>query len=144
MNQDPRLARVIDLYQRLDSAHLHLLAEVYAESVLFEDPAHRIQGRPALTAYFAHLYQAVTQIDFDIHTAESAGEHGWLSWTMTLRHPRLAAGAPVAVSGATRLTFDGAGQVSHHRDYFDLGALLYERLPLLGPLVRAIKGRFGT
>jgi hypothetical protein len=31
-----------------------------------------------------------------------------------------------------------------HRDYFDLGAMLYEQLPLLGAVVRTLKGRLGA
>jgi len=31
--------------------------------------------------------------------------------------------------------------VTYHRDYFDLGALIYERVPVLGGLIRGIKGR---
>ena len=50
----------------------------------------------------------------------------------------------VRVEGATRLQFDAWGKVCLHRDYFDLGAMLYEQLPLLGPVVRVIKGRLGT
>ena len=68
----------------------------------------------------------------------------WLGWTMTFSHPRLRGGAPVTVEGATRLAFDEEGKVCLHRDYFDLGAMLYEQLPLLGAVVRTLKGRLGA
>lgn len=144
MSTDLRLQRVIALYRELDLSQLERLGEVYADNVLFEDPAHRVEGLGRLREYFAALYQRVDELDFLIDSAETGEEHGWLSWTMTLKHPRLAAGCPIAVVGVTRLTFDAEGRVCHHRDYFDLGALLYEQLPLLGPVVRAVKGRFGT
>ncbi len=32
-------------------------------------------------------------------------------------------------------------KICHHRDYYDLGALLYERIPVLGKLIRSIKAR---
>ncbi len=63
---------------------------------------------------------------------------------MTFSHPRLRGSAPVTVEGATRLEFDETGKVCLHRDYFDLGAMLYEQLPLLGSVVRTIKGRLGA
>lgn len=50
----------------------------------------------------------------------------------------------MTVEGATRLEFDETGKVCLHRDYFDLGAMLYEQLPLLGAVVRTIKGRLGA
>ncbi len=138
------LARFIGLYQQLDKQQLHRLPEVYAEQVVFTDPAHRIEGLAALGDYFAALYQRLAYCRFVITSQQQQGQQAWLGWTMTFSHPRLRGGDPVTVEGATRLEFDEAGKVCLHRDYFDLGAMLYEQLPLIGPLVRTIKGRLGA
>lgn len=138
------LARFIGLYQQLDKQQLHRLPEVYAEQVVFTDPAHRIEGLAALGDYFAALYQRLAYCRFVITSQQQQGLQAWLGWTMTFSHPRLRGGEPVTVEGATHLEFDEAGKVCQHRDYFDLGAMLYEQLPLLGPVVRAIKGRLGA
>ncbi|MEL7287824.1 MAG: nuclear transport factor 2 family protein, partial [Pseudomonadota bacterium] len=63
-------------------------------------------------------------------------------WTMDLQHPKLQKGAPISVNGVSHLKFRD-GQVIYHRDYFDLGEMLYENLPLLGSVVRTIKQRLG-
>ncbi len=138
------LSRFIALYQQLNLQQLHRLPEVYADEVIFIDPAHRIEGLTALGDYFAALYQRLAYCRFEIISQQHEGAQAWLSWVMTFSHPRLAAGQPIRVEGATRLEFDAEGKVRVHRDYFDLGALLYEQLPLLGPLVRVIKGRLGS
>ncbi len=138
------LSRFIALYQQLNLQQLHRLPEVYADEVIFIDPAHRIEGLAALGDYFAALYQRLAYCRFEIISQQHEGAQAWLSWVMTFSHPRLAAGQPIRVEGATRLEFDAEGKVRVHRDYFDLGALLYEQLPLLGPLVRVIKGRLGS
>lgn len=138
------LSRFIALYQQLNLQQLHRLPEVYADEVVFIDPAHRIEGLAALGDYFAALYQRLAYCRFEIISQQHEGAQAWLSWVMTFSHPRLAAGQPIRVEGATRLEFDAEGKVRVHRDYFDLGALLYEQLPLLGPLVRVIKGRLGS
>ncbi|MGU5794768.1 nuclear transport factor 2 family protein [Aeromonas hydrophila] len=141
---DESLARFVALYQQLSRDELHRLPEVYANEVVFTDPAHRIEGLAALTDYFAVLYQRLAYCRFVITSQLLQGGQAWLGWTMTFSHPRLRGGAPVTVEGATRLEFDEAGKVCLHRDYFDLGAMLYEQLPLIGPLVRTIKGRLGA
>ncbi|MFQ2056506.1 nuclear transport factor 2 family protein [Aeromonas veronii] len=138
------LARFIGLYQQLDKQQLHRLPEVYAEQVVFTDPAHRIEGLAALGDYFAALYQRLAYCRFVITSQQQQGQQAWLGWTMTFSHPRLRGGEPVTVEGSTRLEFDEAGKVCQHRDYFDLGAMLYEQLPLLGPVVRTIKMRLGA
>ncbi|MGY3875949.1 nuclear transport factor 2 family protein [Aeromonas enteropelogenes] len=141
---DEPLARFVALYQQLDRQQLHRLSEVYADEVIFIDPAHRIEGLAALSDYFAALYQRLAYCRFVITSQQQQGRQAWLGWTMTFSHPRLRGGKPVTVEGATRLEFDEQGKVCLHRDYFDLGAMLYEQLPLLGSLVRTIKGRLGA
>ncbi|MCZ0751503.1 nuclear transport factor 2 family protein [Aeromonas enteropelogenes] len=138
---DEPLARFVALYQQLDRQQLHRLSEVYADEVIFIDPAHRIEGLAALSDYFAALYQRLAYCRFVITSQQQQGRQAWLGWTMTFSHPRLRGGKPVTMEGATRLELDEEGKVCLHRDYFDLGAMLYEQLPLLGPLVRTIKGR---
>ena len=141
---DLPLARFIAFYQQLDKQQLHRLPEVYGEQVIFIDPAHRIEGLAALSDYFAAMYQRLAYCRFEITSQQQQGQEAWLSWVMRFAHPRLAGGQAVIVEGATRLTFDHLGKVVLHRDYFDLGAMLYEQLPLLGTVVRTIKGRLGS
>ena len=138
------LAHFIVLYLQLDRQQLHRLPEIYAEQVVFIDPAHRIEGLGALTRYFASLYRRLHYCRFEIVSQQQQGNEAWLGWIMTFAHPRLAGGQPVRVEGATRLQFDAWGKVCLHRDYFDLGAMLYEQLPLLGRLISAIRGRLGA
>ena len=46
-----------------------------------------------------------------------------------------------AIVGATRLRFDAQGRVAEHRDYWDAAQELYEKLPLIGSVLRAIRRR---
>jgi hypothetical protein len=70
-------------------------------------------------------------------------EEGYVQWQMNFSHPRLKGGKTIVVDGASYLRFNEAGKVSYHRDYFDLGAMLYEQLPLLGRIIVAVKRRLG-
>ncbi|WP_206202645.1 nuclear transport factor 2 family protein [Thioalkalivibrio sp. XN279] len=133
------LARFREAYQVLDRDHLHLLDAVYAPQVVFEDPLHRIEGLDALRDYFARMYQGVESIRFDFGTVLHTADEAMLTWTMHMRHRRLRPGESLALPGATHVRF--GDQVHYHRDYFDAGALLYERLPLLGSVVRAVRSR---
>jgi hypothetical protein len=45
----------------------------------------------------------------------------------------------VTVPGSTHIKY--REKVHYHRDYFDAGALLYEQIPLVGFMIRAIKAR---
>ena len=39
---------------------------------------------------------------------------------------------------------DLEGTITHQRDYFDLGQLLYEQMPILGFIVRAVRKKFAA
>ncbi|MDA0116836.1 nuclear transport factor 2 family protein [Vibrio sp. T11.5] len=130
------------IYQQLSKDNLHLLNGVYHQDVVFEDSAHRLQGWQALQSYFDSLYTNVRRCDFDIKEQQQSGDSGFLTWSMSLEHPKLQKGKTVVVNGVSHLKFKD-GRVIYHRDYFDLGEMLYENLPLLGSVIKTIKQRLG-
>lgn len=132
------LDEFVDVYQRLNKDNLALLTRIYHFNVVFEDPLHRVTGRSALTEYFEHMYANVTSIEFDITDRFVSGNKAALYWTMTYQHSRLNGGRPIRVLGHSRLEMMDK-KVIAHRDYFDLGQLLYEHIPLYGTTVRWLK-----
>jgi hypothetical protein len=141
MHNDPNLAAFCAFYNKLDNTCTEKLYKVYTPDIEFHDPIHRLSGLAALERYFNGLYENVTACHFEFHDQQRHADLAFVTWTMHLMHPRLAGGRQISVEGCSRLTFaaDGSGRVCRHRDYFDAGELLYERLPLLGPVIRRIK-----
>lgn len=133
--------RVRAIFNALGRDSLHLLEELYGDNIEFIDPFHHLRGRVALQGYLAGLYANVREISFDFTGEILSGDELVLFWRMTCRHERLRRGAPVCVEGCSRLVFGRDGRIAFHRDYFDAGAMLYEHLPLLGGLVRLVRGR---
>jgi len=115
------------------------LAELYAPDVDFEDPLHRIVGLDALAKYFDKLNKRVVSAEFVFGTQVVAATEAALTWEMTvrIRRPR----QTIVVPGVSVLRFDE--RITSQRDYFDVGAMLYERLPLLGWLLRKVKRLVG-
>lgn len=143
MHQDPDLEAFCAFFNKLDKTCTENIDRVYTEDVTFTDSLHHIEGREALEAYFHTLYENVTRCSFTFHETLRQGDTAFVTWTMHLVHPRLDGGSEVQVPGCSHLHFaeDPSGRVARHRDYFDAGAMLYERLPVLGGAVRWIKGR---
>lgn len=129
-------------YQQLSKSNLHLLSQVYHNDVIFEDAAHRIEGFEALQQYFETLYENVRRCEFEIYECQQNGDSGFLTWKMCLEHPKLSKGSAIYVNGVSHLRFHQE-QVIYQRDYFDMGEMIYENVPLLGGIVRAIKQRLG-
>lgn len=134
------LQRFAHAFTELDASCLARLDELYSVDIRFQDPLHRIDGLCALRDYFAQLYANVRDVRYDFHAFDEVGPgEGYLRWTLHFRHPRLAGGTPIALQGCSYLRWKD--RVYLHQDYFDAGALLYEHLPLLGPVIRWLKRR---
>jgi hypothetical protein len=134
------VARFADIYNRLNERTIDLIDTVYAPGIVFEDPFRRIEGREALHAYFAHLYEGVARIRFDFEAPVAQADRAALAWTMTVRLKRFCPDRDIAVRGASLLLVEG-DMITRHRDYFDPGELVYEHVPVLGSVVRRIKRR---
>lgn len=61
-------------------------------------------------------------------------------WKMIMIAKKLNKGKPVTVEGDSHIRFGGAeGKAVYHRDYFDVGAMVYEHVPIVGGLTRYVK-----
>jgi limonene-1,2-epoxide hydrolase len=128
-------------FAALNKDNLHRLAELYSTNAVFCDPLHEVHGLANMQAYFAQMYANVSALQFDFHSFDQVSDgQGYLRWTMSYRHPRLAGGQLIEVEGCSHLLWRDA-KVYQHRDYFDAGALLYEHLPVLGGVIGWLKRR---
>ncbi|MCL7942027.1 nuclear transport factor 2 family protein [Halomonas sp. ATCH28] len=143
MRQAPDLEAFCAFFNKLDKTCTTKLYEVYTDDIDFIDPLHHIKGREALEGYFQTLYDNVTSCGFTFHESLQRHDTAFVTWTMQLVHPRLDGGRRVEVEGCSHLRFADDGRVARHRDYFDAGALLYERLPVLGGAIRLVKRQLG-
>lgn len=129
----------ISLYGELDRSTLHRLPEIYSNDIQFTDAVHQIDGLPKLTEYFEHLYENLLGCKFHIHHVVENGNEASLFWTMEYSHPKIGKGKCISVDGTSHIKFNE--RVYYHRDYLDMGQMLYEHLPVLGSAVKLIKKR---
>jgi hypothetical protein len=61
-----------------------------------------------------------------------------VNWTMEYKTPKINKGEAIRVDGVSLLTLHG-DMIVFHRDYYDLGQMVYENVPLLGRIIKRIK-----
>jgi limonene-1,2-epoxide hydrolase len=136
------LAQFQQLFNKLSTGNIHDIRDVYSDDVFFQDPFSRVEGIDNLTDYFAGAYDNVISCQFDFGDPVINGRDVCIPWIMRLRHKRIRNGHQVNVDGISQLKIYG-GKVTSHRDYFDVGQLLYENLPFLGKAIRWIRSQAG-
>jgi ketosteroid isomerase-like protein len=138
--RDPRVVNLVRFFEQLTQADLKALATVYAEDARFKDPFNDVAGIAAIEQVFAHMYAALDEPRFAIVEAIVDGDQCVLVWDFLFRFKRCSR-ALQTVRGASHLRFDAQGRVALHRDYWDAAEELYEKLPLLGTLMRWLRRR---
>ena len=137
------LLRVTGFYETLDRAALARIGEIYAEGASFKDPFNDVSGVAAITRIFEHMFVQVNDPRFVILDAVEQGDTAFLTWEFRFRMKRFKPAQTQTIRGATHLTFGTDGRVQMHRDYWDAAEELYEKLPVLGRLMRWLKRQAG-
>ena len=140
MQQDA-IARFARYFEQLQPADVARLGQYYAADARFKDPFNDVRGVPAIARIFRHMFEALDQPRFVITQQLLQGNDAFLSWEFTFRFKRFRRDQLQRIEGATHIKFDDAGLVTLHRDYWDAAEELYEKLPLVGGLMRWLKAR---
>jgi ketosteroid isomerase-like protein len=138
---DARVARIVALFEALTPADLARLGEFYADDARFKDPFNEVVGTLAIRRVFEHMYAALDAPRFVVRDIVAEGDQCFLTWDFLFRFKRFSAGAQQTVRGGSHLVFAGDGRIALHRDYWDAAEELYEKLPVVGTLMRWLKRR---
>jgi limonene-1,2-epoxide hydrolase len=134
--------RVKDAWTRLDANNLQVVDEFYDKDLEFHDPIGSLKGRENMRAYYKKMYKDLKSIKFEYQEILTEGNKVALVWKMTYAVDKLNNGEPIMVDGMSIMKFGGPeDKVVYHRDYFDIGTMVYEHVPVLGWAVRTLRGK---
>lgn len=141
MSYEPQLERLVRFYETIDAHSLRAqLATIYSDEARFKDPFNEVQGLDAIAAIFEHMFEQVHAPRFVVVNRVQEGAQAFLVWEFQYRMKRFSQ-EQQCIRGASHIVFDARGKVFVHRDYWDAAEELYEKLPLLGALMRWLKRR---
>jgi steroid delta-isomerase len=132
------LARLVTFFETLTPQTVAQLKQVYAADAHFRDPFNDVQGHAAIIRIFEHMFVQLREPRFVVIERMAQGEQAFLTWELHFSFARWPEVGHV-IRGATHVRFDAAGLIALHRDYWDAAEELYERIPLLGALMRLLK-----
>lgn len=131
-----------DFYREPRVAGLDGIDRLYTQDVEFRDPVHSIHGRLALKNYLKTLNTGNPDIQFT-YLDDLIGENSaTITWQMRFIHKRLNKGRAIELSGVTLIRF--TDRIYFHEDYYDLGAMLYQHIPVFGFLIRLVNKRLSA
>lgn len=128
-------------FETLSPQSLTQLPTIYDPQARFKDPFKEVEGLPEIERVFRHMYVALDQPHFVITGQLVDASQAFLTWDFHFRFKRFDRTTLQTVRGGSHVVFNEQGLVTLHRDYWDAAEELYEKLPVVGGVMRWLKKR---
>ena len=143
---EPDLQRYIDFFEDLREDRLDRLSDVMTDDVHFVDPFNDVTGLDKVRLIFKHMFRHLESPKFTVTHAASvpgSGPAGLLRWELSAI-PKTGAKRgngrePLRITGMSEVHLAADGRIHEHIDHWDAGRQFYERIPLLGWLLRRVR-----
>jgi hypothetical protein len=130
-------------YATLAPETLRDLPTLVAADVRFKDPFNDVRGVDHMVRVLARMFEDASDIRFDLAECACVRSLCFIRWQFSFRPRRFPRGGLWYIDGVSAVRFDDAGKVVEHIDYWDAAEQIYQRLPLLGMVLRRIGSRLG-
>jgi hypothetical protein len=138
------VTRAVAYFETLTPESVKHIGEFYDPQARFTDPFNDVIGVPAIQKIFAHMFVTLKQPRFVVTQQVCDGTQCFLTWEFRFYFPRYKVGQEQVILGASHLMLDDKGMIMVHRDYWDAAQELYEKLPVVGSLIRWLKARVNS
>jgi steroid delta-isomerase len=133
--------KIVVFFETLTPQSVERFADFYTDEAWFKDPFNEVRGVPEIQRIFRHMYVALHEPRFVVTGRVAEGEQVFLSWDFHFRFRKYNPQTEQVIRGASHLQLTPDGRIRSHRDYWDAAEELYEKLPVVGALMRWLKQR---
>ncbi|WP_370261778.1 nuclear transport factor 2 family protein [Limnobacter sp.] len=134
---------LIDFFEHITPETVADLPKFYAADAYFKDPFNEVHRAVDIQRIFGEMFHQVDKPRFVVHTAFEQDQQVFLGWHFLFEMKRFKVGQTQVCRGSSHLVLNQSGQVQSHRDYWDAAEELYEKIPVLGGLMRWLKKQAG-
>ncbi len=136
-----QVERVIQFFESLQPSSVQQMGLYYTDDAYFKDPFNEVRGINEVQRIFSHMYVALDNPHFVVTDRVVQGAQCFLIWDFKFRFKRFDTVTEQTVRGTSHLRFADDGRINYHRDYWDAAEELYEKLPIVGGVMRWLKKR---
>ena len=134
-----RLTQLVEYFETVTEATVPKLRNFYAPDAYFKDPFNEVHTVEQIEQIFAHMFGPLSDPRFIVDARIEQGFDAFLTWDFRFRIKKYKPDVEQVIRGSSHLRFDAQNKVCYHRDYWDAAEELYEKLPLIGGLMRFMK-----
>jgi steroid delta-isomerase len=131
----------IRFFETLTPESLDQLDHLFIANARFKDPFNDVVGTGEIRKIFQHMFTSTQDSRFVVDDFASTDNILYLHWHYYFKTKQ---GKQWEIPGMSRVFFDDAGKVTEHVDYWDPAESIYEKLPVLGGLMRVLKRKLSA
>ena len=132
---------IVTFFETVTPKSIARVAELYAPDATFKDPFNDVRGLPAIEHIYRHMFEALNAPRFIVTSQLVDGPACFLIWEFKFYFKNFDKTTEQTVRGGTHLLLDAQGKITAHRDYWDPAEEVYEKLPVVGGVMRWLKKR---
>ena len=125
-------------FENLTPDTLPEIARIATPDMRFRDPFNDVRGIDDVVRLLGTMYAHGTP-RFEILDRALGQSAGYILWRFT--NDPGGGRAPFMITGMSEIHFAPDGRISEHIDHWDSGGQFYERIPVLGWLIRLVRKR---
>ena len=128
----------IRLFEELSYERLRDIETFVSDDIKFKDPFNDLSGIDSFRRLLVKTLEDVKELKFKVIHRAWSGEVLFLRWSF---EGEIGGTNKWRVVGVSEISFDESGLVCLHVDYWDSSEHFYEKIPIVGTILRCIKRR---
>jgi steroid delta-isomerase len=129
------LEEYISYYEGLTQANAVNLINLATEDMHFRDPFNDVRDVRKVVEIMEHMFVNLNDPRFVISDKFFASNSAMLKWEFTFSS-KFGSKKSWSIPGVSEVVFSADGKVAEHIDFWDSGTYLFEKMPIVGQLIR--------
>lgn len=125
-------------YETLTPDNVDHLLSFYAADARFKDPFQEVNGHAEIKEIFLKMFDQLNNPRFRVKEIQNRNQQVSLLWEFHFEFKRWNQ-SPQMILGVSWLTLNDDGLIKRHHDFWDPAEGIYEKLPIIGSLMRFLK-----
>lgn len=136
---DAKVRAYASFFETITPERVDHVRALVTEDVRFKDPFNDVRGIDKLLKILAKMFEDADEIDFRMREQAGEGHVYFLRWHFTCLPKSRFLKGEWHVDGISVVTLSDEGLIKEHVDYWDAAEYLYDRLPVIGGLLRFLR-----
>lgn len=126
----------------IEANSIHEVLGEISDDFIFIDPFNHTQGKTNYQKVLEAALHDSLDMKFTIKETIRNENVAYLSWNYRFKpRNKILGDDEISLDGMSEIKISDSGLISYHRDYWDVSSTIYERIPVIGYILKKLRKR---